>query len=210
MLQKLSGGAKDKFEQADKEELKNEEFLMYVEDVFYITGRNAVVATGRVIKGKVNTGDSIIVISKDGKMTKATVAGIEMFRKLLDSAEKGDNIGLQFGTEIDKTMVARGDSVVNAKTNYIVSNSLTGTLKLLTKEEGGRANAVSDGYSPQFKRNGHDFTGKITGIGTMNPGETKENVVVTFTNFNGVFYVGQQITVMEGGRTLGTFTVTKK
>ena len=183
---------------------------MYVEDVFYITGRNAVVATGRVIKGKVNTGDSIIVISKDGKMTKATVAGIEMFRKLLDSAEKGDNIGLQFGTEIDKTMVARGDSVVNAKTNYMVSDTLVGTLTLITEEEGGRRTAISDGYSPQFYRNGTDITGVISGIGTMNPGTTKENVTVTFKNFTGVFYIGQEITVREGGRTLGTFTVTKK
>lgn len=210
VTKKSSGGAKDKFEQADKEELKNEEFLMYVEDVFYITGRNAVVATGRVIKGKVNTGDSIIVISKDGKMTKATVAGIEMFRKLLDSAEKGDNIGLQFGTEIDKTMVARGDSVVNAKTNYMVSDTLVGTLTLITEEEGGRRTAISDGYSPQFYCNGTDITGVISGIGTMNPGTTKENVTVTFKNFTGVFYIGQEITVREGGRTYGTFTVKEK
>lgn len=133
-----------------------------------------------------------------------------MFRKSLESAEKGDNIGLQFSSEIENGMVERGDSIVSTKTTYNVSNTLTGTLKLLTKEEGGRASAVSEGYSPQFKRSGHDFTGKITGIGTMNPGETKENVVVTFTSFNGVFYIGQELTVMEGGRTIGTFTVTKK
>ena len=205
--EKSTGGIKDKFEQGESEELKNEDFLMYVEDVFYITGRNAVVATGRVIKGKLNTGDTIKIISADGTEKTTTVAGIEMFNKFLDSAEKGDNIGLQFGTEIEKTMVARGDSVVNAKTTHTVTNALTGTLKLLDTAEGGRATAVSDGYAPQFKRNGHDFTGKITGIGTMNPGETKENVVVTFTNFNGVFYLGQELTVMEGGRTLGTFTV---
>ena len=91
---------------------------------------------------------------------------------------------------------------------HTVTNAITGTLKLLNTAEGGRTTAISEGHSPQFKRNGHDFTGKITGIGTMNPGETKENVVVTFTSFNGVFYLGQELTVMEGGRTLGTFTVT--
>ena len=90
---------------------------------------------------------------------------------------------------------------------HTVTNALTGTLKLLNTAEGGRTTAISEGHSPQFKRNGHDFTGKISGIGTMKPGETKENVVVTFTIFNGVFYLGQELTVMEGGRTLGTFTV---
>ena len=187
----------------------NEEFLMYVEDVFSVTNKGTV-ATGYIVRGKLNKGDSIKIISSDGTEKTATVAGIEMFNKSLDSAEKGDNIGLLFSSEIDKTMVARGDSIVSSKTNYKATNKLIGTLKLLTKDEGGRTNAISDGYSLQFKRNGHDFTGKITGIGTMNPGETKENVIVTFTSFNGIFYVGQEITVMEGGRTLGTFTVTEK
>ncbi len=204
------GGIKDKFEQTDKEELKNEEFLMYVEDVFFVTGRNAVVATGRVIKGRLNTGDSIIIVSADGKMTKATVTGIEMFHKLLDYAEKGDNIGLQFSTEIEKTMVKRGDSIVSAKTNYMVSDTLVGTLTLLTEDEGGRRTSISDGYSPQFYCNATDNTGVISGIGTMDPGTTKENVTVTFKNFTGVFYIGQEITVREGGRTYGTFTVKEK
>ena len=204
--EKSGVGVKDKFEKTESEEPINEDFLMYVEDVYAVTGKGTV-ASGRVAKGKLNTGDTIKIISANGTEKTATVAGIEMFKKSLESAEKGDNIGLLFNSEIDKTMVARGDSVVNAKTNHTVTNALTGTLKLLTAAEGGRANAISEGYSPQFKRNGHDFTGKITGIGNMNPGETKENVVVAFTSFNGVFYIGQELTVMEGGRTIGTFTV---
>ena len=204
--EKSTGGAKDKFVQGESEELKNEDLLMYVEDVYVVTGRGTV-ATGRVIKGKLNKGDTIKIISADGTEKTATVAGIEMFKKLLDYAEKGDNIGLQFNSEIDKTMVVRGDSIVNAKTTHTVTNALTGTLKLLNTAEGGRTTAISEGHSPQFKRNGHDFTGKISGIGTMKPGETKENIVVTFTSFNGVFYGGQELTVMEGGKTIGTFTV---
>ena len=85
-----------------------------------------------------------------------------------------------------------------------------GTLKLITEEEGGRRTAISDGYSPQFYCNATDITGVISGIGTMDPGTTKENVTVTFKNFTGVFYIGQEITVREGGRTYGTFTVKEK
>ena len=204
-------GGKDKFQQVEGgEELKNEEFLMYVEDVYYITGRQATVAQGYVAKGKLNVGDSIIIVSSDGTMTKATVEDIEMFRKSLDEAERGDTIGLQFNAEIDKNAVKRGDSIVSAQTNYMVSDTLVGTLTLITEEEGGRRTAISDGYSPQFYCNGTDITGVISGIGTMNPGTTKENVTVTFKNFTGVFYIGQEITVREGGRTYGTFTVKEK
>ena len=123
--------------------------------------------------------------------------------------EKGDNIGLLFNAEIVKGMVERGDCVIAKDSSYTITDAVTGTLTLTTKEEGGRSTAVSDEHSPQFYRAGFDFTGKITNLadGTINPGDTQENVKVNFTAFKNVFYVGQELSVREGGRTIGTFTI---
>ena len=205
-----SGGAKDKFQQAETvEDTEDKGFLMYAEDVFYVTGKG-VVATGRIIKGELKKGDAIKIISADGSETEATVAGIEMFNKNLDEAKKGDNIGLLLNSEIEKGAVARGDALIGADAGYDVANTLVGTLTLLTKEEGGRTTAIEEEFSPQFYY-ANDVTGVITGLtdGTMNPGETQENITVKFTSHKGVWYVGQTLEVRQAGRKLGTFTVTK-
>ena len=205
-----SGGAKDKFQQAETvEDTEDKGFLMYAEDVFYVTGKG-VVATGRIIKGELKKGDAIKIISADGSETEATVAGIEMFNKNLDEAKKGDNIGLLLSSEIEKGAVARGDALIGADAGYDVANTLVGTLTLLTKEEGGRTTAIEEEFSPQFYY-ANDVTGVITGLtdGTMNPGETQENITVKFTSHKGVWYVGQTLEVRQAGRKLGTFTVTK-
>ena len=205
-----SGGAKDKFQPAETvEDTEDKGFLMYAEDVFYVTGKG-VVATGRIIKGELKKGDAIKIISTDGSETEATVAGIEMFNKNLDEAKKGDNIGLLLNSEIEKGAVARGDALIGADAGYDVANTLVGTLTLLTKEEGGRTTAIEEEFSPQFYY-ANDVTGVITGLtdGTMNPGETQENITVKFTSHKGVWYVGQTLEVRQAGRKLGTFTVTK-
>ena len=205
-----SGGAKDKFQQAETvEDTEDKGFLMYAEDVFYVTGKG-VVATGRIIKGELKKGDAIKIISADGSETEATVAGIEMFNKNLDEAKKGDNIGLLLNSEIEKGAVARGDALIGADAGYDVANALVGTLTLLAKEEGGRTTAIEEEFSPQFYY-ANDVTGVITGLtdGTMNPGETQENITVKFTSHKGVWYVGQTLEVRQAGRKLGTFTVTK-
>ena len=205
-----SGGAKDKFQQAETvEDTEDKGFLMYAEDVFYVTGKG-VVATGRIIKGELKKGDAIKIISADGSETEATVAGIEMFNKNLDEAKKGDNIGLLLSSEIEKGAVARGDALIGADAGYDVANTLVGILTLLTKEEGGRTTAIEEEFSPQFYY-ANDVTGVITGLtdGTMNPGETQENITVKFTSHKGVWYVGQTLEVRQAGRKLGTFTVTK-
>ena len=207
-----TGGVKDKFQQAEETApLTKEDFLLYVEDVFTVSGRG-VVASGRVAFGKLEKGDAITIIAQDGTKKQATVAGIEMFRKSLDEAEKGDNIGLNFSAEIEKGMVERGDCIVSASSTHTVSTSAKGTLKLITQEDGGRASAISDGFKPQFYRTGMDFTGVITGLanGTMNPGETQENIIVEFPAYCGVFYIGQELSVRQAGRTIGTFTITNK
>lgn len=203
-----SGGAKDKFEQGNSEELKKEDFLMYVEDVFTITGRG-VIATGRVVNGILKTGDSIQVVSEDGSMMEATVAGIEMFNKMLDEAKKGDNIGLLFDSEVTKDDVSRGDSLIAENSSYDVYEEMIGTLSLTSKEEGGRTTAISEGFEASFYRSGHDFPAKITGLndGTMEPGQTQDKVTVTTNYFRGVFYVGQVLEVRQAGRKIGTFTI---
>ena len=205
-----SGGPKDKFQPAETvEDTEDKGFLMYAEDVFYVTGKG-VVATGRIIKGELKKGDAIKIISTDGSETGATVAGIEMFHKNLDEAKKGDNIGLLLSSEIEKGDVARGDALIGADAGYDVANTLVGTLTLLTKEEGGRTTAIEEEFSPQFYY-ANDVTGVITGLtdGTMNPGETQENITVKFTSHKGVWYVGQTLEVRQAGRKLGTFIVTK-
>jgi len=205
-----SGGAKDKFQPAETvEDTEDKGFLMYAEDVFYVTGKG-VVATGRIIKGELKKGDAIKIISADGSETEATVAGIEMFNKNLDEAKKGDNIGLLLSSEIEKSAVARGDALIGADAGYDVANTLVGTLTLLAKEEGGRTTAIEEEFSPQFYY-ANDVTGVITGLtdGTMNPGETQENITVKFTSHKGVWYVGQTLEVRQAGRKFGTFTVTK-
>ena len=205
-----SGGAKDKFQQAETvEDTEDKGFLMYAEDVFYVIGKG-VVATGRIIKGELKKGDAIKIISADGSETEATVAGIEMFNKNLDEAKKGYNIGLLLNSEIEKGAVARGDALIGADAGYNVANTLVGTLTLLTKEEGGRTTAIEEEFSPQFYY-ANDVTGVITGLtdGTMNPGETQENITVKFTSHKGVWYVGQTLEVRQAGRKLGTFIVTK-
>ncbi len=205
-----SGGAKDKFQPSETtEDAEDKGFLMYADDVFYVTGKG-VVATGRIIKGELKKGDAIKIIGADGNETEATVAGIEMFNKNLDEAKKGDNIGLLLNPEIEKGTVERGDALIGADAGYNIANTLVGTLTLLTKEEGGRTTAIEEEFSPQFYY-ANDVTGVITGLtdGTMNPGETQENITVKFTSHKGVWYVGQTLEVRQAGRKLGTFTVTK-
>ena len=204
-----SGGAKDKFQQAETvEDTEDKGFLMYAEDVFYVTGKG-VVATGRIIKGELKKGDAIKIISADGSETEATVAGIEMFNKNLDEAKKGDNIGLLLNPEIEKGDVARGDSLIGANSPYGVYEKMIGTLTLKSTAEGGRTNVISEGFEASFYRSGHDFVASITGLddGTMNPGETQDKVTVITKTFRGVFYVGQVLEVREGGRVIGSFTI---
>ena len=206
-----TGGAKDKFQQAETtEDAEDKGFLMYAEDVFYITDKGVLV-NGRIIKGELKVGDAIKIISADGSETAASVVRIEMFRKSLNEAEKGDNIGLLLNPEIAKGTVVKGDTLIGADADYTVTNTLIGTLTLLSTAEGGRESAISNSFSTQFGYGSHDTTGVITGLvnGTMNPGETQENINVKFSAQKGVWYVGQTLDVLQAGRKLGTFTVTK-
>ena len=182
-------------------------FLMPVEDVFSITGRGTV-ATGRIETGAVHTGDEleIIGLGADGKKTVCT--GVEMFRKLLDEGEAGDNVGLLL-RGIDKNEIKRG--MVLAKPGSVKPHSkFKAEVYILKKEEGGRHTPFHNKYRPQFYLRTMDVTGEITlpeGTEMVMPGD---NVTITVELLTPVACsVGLRFAIREGGRTVGAGQITE-
>ncbi len=179
-------------------------FLMPVEDVFSITGRGTV-ATGRVERGVVKVGDEVEIVGF-GETKKTTVTGVEMFRKLLDQGQAGDNIGALL-RGIDKTEIQRGQ--VLAKPGTINPHTkFTANVYVLTKEEGGRHTPFFPGYRPQFYIRTTDVTGSIKFDGEMvMPGD---NVVMEVELIAPVaIEEGMRFAIREGGRTVGAGVVDK-
>ena len=179
-------------------------FLMPVEDVFSITGRGTV-ATGRVERGVVKVGDEVEIVGF-GETKKTTVTGVEMFRKLLDQGQAGDNIGTLL-RGVDKTDVQRGQ--VLAKPGSIKPHTkFTANVYVLTKEEGGRHTPFFPGYRPQFYIRTTDVTGSIKFDGEMvMPGD---NVVMEVELIAPVaIEEGMRFAIREGGRTVGAGVVDK-
>lgn len=180
-------------------------FLLPVEDVFTITGRGTVV-TGRVERGTVNLNDKVQIVGLQDQADNTVVTGIEMFRKYMDSAQAGDNIGLLLrGVERDD--VQRGQVV--AKPDSIKPHTkFKGQVYVLTKEEGGRHKPFFDGYRPQFYFRTTDVTGVITlpedKEMTM-PGDHVEISVELITPI--AIETGLKFAIREGGRTVGSGTV---
>ena len=182
-------------------------FLMPVEDVFSITGRGTV-ATGRIETGDVHVGDEleIIGLGADGKKTVCT--GVEMFRKLLDEGEAGDNVGLLL-RGIDKNEIKRG--MVLAKPGSVKPHSkFKAEVYILKKEEGGRHTPFHNKYRPQFYLRTMDVTGEITlpeGTEMVMPGD---NVTITVELLTPVACsVGLRFAIREGGRTVGAGQITE-
>ena len=182
-------------------------FLMPVEDVFSITGRGTV-ATGRIETGVVHVGDEleIIGLGADGKKTVCT--GVEMFRKLLDEGEAGDNVGLLL-SGIDKNEIKRG--MVLAKPGSVKPHSkFKAEVYILKKEEGGRHTPFHNKYRPQFYLRTMDVTGEITlpeGTEMVMPGD---NVTITVELLTPVACsVGLRFAIREGGRTVGAGQITE-
>lgn len=181
-------------------------FLMPVEDVFTITGRGTV-ATGRVERGQVKVGDEIEIIGiRDTQ--KTVVTGVEMFRKLLDYAEAGDNIGaLLRGVQRDQ--VERGQVLAKPK-SVNPHNLFEAQVYVLSKEEGGRHTAFFSNYRPQFYFRTTDITGVITlqeGTEMVMPGD---NTVMTVELIHPIaIEEGTKFSIREGGRTVGAGSVTK-
>ena len=182
-------------------------FLMPVEDIFSITGRGTV-ATGRIERGIVHLNEEAELIGF-GLHKKTTITGIEMFRKLLDSGEAGDNVGLLL-RGIDKKEVERG--MVLAKTGSITPHHTFNTQVLfLTKEEGGRHTPIYGGYRPQFYFRTTDVTGVLNvpeGIEMIMPGDNVDNLHVELIT-PVAMEEGLHFAIREGGRTVGAGVVTK-
>ncbi len=185
---------------------KDKPFLMSVEDVFSITGRGTV-ATGRVERGLVKVGDEIEIVGLMDKPRKTVATGVEMFRKLLDQAEAGDNIGVLL-RGIDKDEVERGQ--VLAKPGSIHPHTkFKSQVYVLTKEEGGRHTPFFNGYRPQFFFRTTDVTGIVKlpdGVEMVMPGDNIRMDIELITPI--AVEEGLRFAVREGGRTVASGVVT--
>ena len=182
-------------------------FLMPVEDVFSITGRGTV-ATGRVERGQLKVGDELQIVGIKPEIKKTVCTGVEMFRKILDHAEAGDNIGVLL-RGVDKKEIERGQ--VLAHPNTITPHTkFEAQVYVLTKEEGGRHKPFFDGYRPQFYFRTTDVTGTISlpeGVEMVMPGD---HVTMTVELIHPIaMEEGLQFAIREGGHTVGAGTVAK-
>jgi len=181
-------------------------FLMAVEDVFSITGRGTV-ATGRVERGKIKVGDAVEIIGF-GKVLQSVATGLEMFRKILDEAIAGDNIGILL-RGIEKDQVERG-MVIAAPKTVTPHKKFKGEVYVLKEEEGGRKTPFFKGYKPQFYFRTTDVTGTIDlkpGVEMVTPGDHTEITVELITPI--AMEKGLRFAIREGGRTIGAGIVTE-
>jgi len=186
---------------------RDKEFLMPVEDVFSITGRGTV-ATGRIETGVINVGDPVDIIGLGAEKLKSVVTGVEMFRKLLDTGEAGDNAGLLL-RGIDKDAIRRG--MVIAKPGSIKPHKdFKAEVYILKKEEGGRHTPFHNKYRPQFYFRTTDVTGEIIlpqGVEMIMPGD---NLTITVQLIHEIaLNKGLRFAIREGGRTVGAGQVTE-
>jgi elongation factor Tu len=182
-------------------------FLMPIEDVFSITGRGTV-ATGRIERGVINSNDTVDIIGMQDEKLSSTVTGVEMFRKILDRGEAGDNVGLLL-RGIEKTDIRRG--MVIAKPGSITPHKkFKAEIYVLKKEEGGRHTPFHNKYRPQFYFRTTDVTGEISlqdGREMVMPGD---NVTITVELIQPIAMdKGLRFAIREGGRTVGAGQVTE-
>jgi len=182
-------------------------FLMPVEDVFSITGRGTV-ATGRIETGVINSGDPVDIIGMGAEKLKSVVTGVEMFRKILDRGEAGDNAGLLL-RGIDKNSISRG-MVISAPGSVTPHTHFKAEVYILKKEEGGRHTPFHNKYRPQFYFRTTDVTGEIMlpeGVEMIMPGDnlTIEVQLISEIAMN----KGLRFAIREGGRTVGAGQVTE-
>ena len=180
-------------------------FLMPVEDVFTITGRGTV-ATGRVERGQVKTGEEVEIVGLTDEKRKVVVTGLEMFRKTLDFAEAGDNVGVLL-RGVQRTEIQRGQVLAKPGTIH-PHTKFRGQVYVLTKDEGGRHTPFFNNYRPQFYFRTTDVTGTISlpeGVEMCMPGDNVEMDVELITPI--AIEVGLRFAIREGGRTVGSGAV---
>jgi elongation factor Tu len=191
----------------DPERAIDGDFLMSVEDVFSISGRGTV-ATGRIEQGIVKVGDEIEIVGISEETQKSTCTGVEMFRKLLDQGQAGDNVGLLL-RGLKREDIQRGQ-VIAKPSSITPHKKFKASLYVLTKEEGGRHTAFFSNYRPQFYMRTTDVTGSIelpSGTEMVMPGD---NIELTVSLINPVaMSKGMRFAVREGGRTVGSGVVSE-
>ena len=185
----------------------DKDFLMPVEDVFSITGRGTV-ATGRIETGVANTADEIDIIGMGAEKMKSTITGVEMFRKILDRGEAGDNVGILL-RGIEKTDIKRG--MVICKQGSVTPHAkFNAEVYILKKEEGGRHTPFHNNYRPQFYVRTTDVTGNIElpdGVEMVMPGD---NLTIKVDLIQPIaLSIGLRFAIREGGRTVGAGQVTE-
>lgn len=189
------------------ERLIDKDFLMPVEDVFSITGRGTV-ATGRIERGVIKTGDPVDILGMGAENLKSTVTGVEMFRKILDRGEAGDNTGLLL-RGIEKDQIRRG-MVICKPGSVTPHKKFKAEVYVLSKEEGGRHTPFFTKYRPQFYFRTTDVTGEIKlpeGVEMVMPGD---NVSIDVELINTIaMEKGLRFAIREGGRTVGSGQVTE-
>jgi elongation factor Tu len=187
--------------------LIDKDFLMPVEDVFSITGRGTV-ATGRIERGVIKTGDPVQILGMGAENLTSTITGVEMFRKILDRGEAGDNVGLLL-RGIEKTDICRG--MVICKPGSVTPHAkFKAEVYVLSKEEGGRHTPFFNKYRPQFYFRTTDVTGEVklpAGVEMVMPGD---NVSIEVELINKIaMEKGLRFAIREGGRTVGSGQVTE-
>ena len=186
---------------------KDKPFLMPVEDVFSITGRGTV-ATGRIERGEVRVGEEVEIVGLRAESKKTVVTGVEMFRKLLDYGEAGDNVGLLL-RGVDRKSIERGMVIVKPK-SVKPHTHFVGPVYVLKKDEGGRHKPFFNGYRPQFYFRTTDVTGTITlpeGVEMVMPGDNTDMEVKLIEPI--AMEEGLRFAIREGGRTIGSGAVAK-
>ena len=191
----------------EPERQTDKDFLMPVEDVFSITGRGTV-ATGRIERGIINSGDSVDIIGMGAEDLKSTITGVEMFRKILDKGQAGDNAGLLL-RGIEKTDIKRG--MIICKPGSVTPHAhFKAEVYVLSKEEGGRHTPFFNKYRPQFYLRTTDVTGEIflpEKVEMVMPGD---NLTIEVKLINAVaLEQGLRFAIREGGRTVGAGQVTE-
>ena len=185
----------------------DKDFLMPVEDVFSITGRGTV-ATGRIERGVIKTGDPVQILGMGAENLTSTITGVEMFRKILDRGEAGDNVGLLL-RGIEKDQICRG--MVICKPNSVTPHAkFKAEVYVLSKEEGGRHTPFFNKYRPQFYFRTTDVTGEVklpAGVEMIMPGD---NISIEVELINKIaMEKGLRFAIREGGRTVGSGQVTE-
>ncbi len=189
------------------ERVIDKDFLLPVEGVMSITGRGTV-ATGRIERGVVNTGDAVDIIGMGAKDLKSTITGVEMFRKILDRGEAGDNVGLLL-RGIEKTDIRRG-MIICKPGSVTPHHKFKAEIYILSKDEGGRHTPFFNKYRPQFYFRTTDVTGEVKlaeGVKMVMPGD---NVTLEVELINKIaMEKGLRFAIREGGRTVGAGQVTE-